>query len=335
MEWLEATFEFALEDLPVFMLAEGTKTAIDLAAKVDGCNVEMKLSAGASMGHADHNVLRSVLSQVHARVRAEYLTSDDPQFQTTYWAVRERFHQALLVVLNRAASYFRFILRNPAARPVRFGDVFQQKGFYRPSWTRDGEPYAFGPAKEWGPDAVPLGHGSGLLHITDYGVKKLQDSDHAMLVDYMAEERATDLFNELLSNAQSAALAGTIPRAVLELALAVEVFVKRSFFGNDPVAYAAFDVVDKARSVPVTVLISEAATRAFGASFKGERKKHFDSIKLLFDARNNVAHRGLAEFFPPDKNMRRAVQVSDLKEWWKSVLELEEWLTAKLRAARS
>ena len=105
------------------------------------------------------------------------------------------------------------------------------------------------------------------------------------------------------------------------LALAVEVFVKRSFFGNDPVAYAAFEVVDRARSVSVADLISEAAMRAFGASFKGERKRHFDGIKLLFQARNNVAHRGLAEFTPIGKNTHKAVDVSDLKEWWKSVLE--------------
>ena len=335
MQWLEGTFEFALEDLPIFMLGEGTKTAIDLAAEVDGCKVEVRLFAGASMGHADSNVRRFVLSQVHAKVRAEYQSCDDLQFQTTYVVVRDRFERALLLVLNRAVSYFRFILRNPAERPIRRNDLSHQQGFFGPTWTCDGEPFVFGPPEGLG-DGVSLGHGSVLLGIsfTDYGVEKLSDSDHVRLVAYVAEEQAADLFDELLSNAQSAALSGRIPRATMELALAVEVFVKRSFFGGDPVAYAAFDVLEKARSVSVADLISKAATQAFQASFEEERKQDFDRIKLLFQARNSVAHRGLAEFIPTGQKLRRAVLASDLKEWWKSVLELEVWLTTKLRAAR-
>jgi len=139
------------------------------------------------------------------------------------------------------------------------------------------------------------------------------------------------LSSQLLSDAQAAALSNNVRRAVLELAIAVEVFVKRKFFKQGGVAGAAFEYLeDKGReTVKVIELLDGASLYAFGESFKIAAPEAYKHLDHLFRCRNKIAHRGVVLFRDDGAAWQEPTQEL-LLVWWKAVLEMFTWLEDKV-----
>jgi len=334
MAQLAALFDFNLEGFQGACLAEGSNLSVACRLSATQFEVELRLSMTAGFGSGDSDVKRYVLGHVNATVSrvVDDFNVDEPSAIANSMQRRYDAQTAVLLALNRVLDFFRYQLRNPIPRELRRWDVHDQPGFYCPLWTLDGAAITYGPGREWGPGAVSMGQGSGFIDLKGFGITKLFDGDVSVLQKYLDEGRKPRLFDELLSNAQSAFFDQKIPRATLELALAAEVLVKTSFFGGSPVAYAALETL---RSVQVTELLTLGALRAFGVSFAEDRSKDHANILRLFEARNSVAHRGVAQYWAKGAKAAARVTAEDLKNWWDSVLELDGWLGIKVAAAPS
>lgn len=142
------------------------------------------------------------------------------------------------------------------------------------------------------------------------------------------------LGDELLSDAQNAALSNNMRRAILELVISIEVVVKGSFFKQSKIAGAVFEYFeDKGReTIKVLELLDGAALSAFGESFKLVRPKAFKDIDHAFRCRNKIAHRGEVKF-RDDSGIWNTPDQKVLEQWWGSTIEMFNWLRAKVSAA--
>ena len=114
------------------------------------------------------------------------------------------------------------------------------------------------------------------------------------------------------------------------MALAVEVMVKRKFFGGDDAAGATFDHLEDKGKVNVRVidLLHLTAKEVYGESFKETSHDEYEHLDHLFRARNKVAHRGTA-VFRDDKSNLHVVDNAMLRRWWDAVTTLRSWLRDK------
>ena len=138
------------------------------------------------------------------------------------------------------------------------------------------------------------------------------------------------LEEELLYDAQVSIWRENIRRAVLEMALTVEVMVKRKFFGGDVAVGATFEHLEDKGKVNVRVvdLLHSTAIAVYGESFMKTNPEEYKHLDHLFRARNKVAHRGKA-IFRDDSDVLHEVDDAMLHLWWGAVTKLRSWLRVK------
>ncbi|MCX6641835.1 MAG: hypothetical protein NTV15_00400 [Candidatus Bathyarchaeota archaeon] len=232
---------------------------------------------------------------------------------------KPEYRQAAWEMLDRAVRFFKYRLHNPNILSVnQDGNDFQN-----PVWI-----------DESGNEIVNnafYGVGTPLPSLNRFGVRSLSSHDDADLVNALQNPISPDLFEELLSDAQSAAFQGNLRRSVLETAIACEIAVKQTFFAKATPSGAAYEYLeDKGKvRISITEMINLVAKEAFGKSFMDDEKIHYDNIDLLFRCRNKVAHRGELKY--KDNSGTHPVDNDRLAEWWKSVGILRAWLLAKGR----
>lgn len=163
----------------------------------------------------------------------------------------------------------------------------------------------------------------------ELGAERLSPSTLPDLRQFVAHPSNPTLMDELLSDAQSAWFEGGLRRSVLELAICVEIMVKRKFFAKASPAGAAFDYLeDKAKiSVRVLDLLDSVAQEAFGESYRNADAKNYRNIDNLFRCRNKVAHRGELNF-RDDTGGTVVVDRTTVEAWWHSVVHLKRWLAS-------
>lgn len=160
----------------------------------------------------------------------------------------------------------------------------------------------------------------------ELGVTKFQRRHDASLRAALASSVSPGLHAELLSDAQAAAFDGNIRRAVLELAIACEVFAKHRFLGlGSSTAQVIETLEDRGKiSLRVLDLIEIGGTTLKHQSFKAHDKAAFQDIDHLFRARNKVAHRG-EPVFRDDLGTSHTVDARLLRRWWISIEKLFKW----------
>jgi hypothetical protein len=143
----------------------------------------------------------------------------------------------------------------------------------------------------------------------------------------LQNEFVPELYEEILADAQDAIYQDNSRRAVLEMAIAVEVVIKTKYFGHETVSGATIDYLeDKGRvNLKVIELIDTVAKQVFNSSFKEFDKDAFNNIDFLFRCRNKAAHRGEL-IYRDDQGKSHRVDKSILIIWWKSIFRLFEWL---------
>jgi hypothetical protein len=158
------------------------------------------------------------------------------------------------------------------------------------------------------------------------GVQKLrQESVEALQIALVNPVEPT-LYEEILSDAQTAIFEGNLRRAVLELAIASELVVERKFLSGDSPAVAAFEYLEENARFRVRVVdyIHGVARKAFGKSFRQDHPEDYHNIDHLFQCRNKIAHMGELSY----RDQQNIIIVDDniVTHWWDSVIRLIDWL---------
>lgn len=137
------------------------------------------------------------------------------------------------------------------------------------------------------------------------------------------------LHSQMLSGAISSLFDFNLHRAIIELAIACEILVKRSFFPNETPGGIAFDFFEDQSKIKIRVpeLINKVAQEAFGRSFKTDQPKNYNNIENLFRCRNKIAHQGSLEYRDINSKTNK-IKIADINTvivWFFSVRYLEIW----------
>ena len=221
--------------------------------------------------------------------------------------------------LNALIQYFKYRLWQPLLDEF----PYYIDSLNNPEWTNlDGD---------------EVGMGTGLLTLDptpgirgELGTQLFQKKHDKTLIAALRTPIEPRLEEEFLYDAQTCIWRANIRRAVLEMALAVEVMVKTKFFGGDVAVGAAFEHLEDKGKVNVRVidLLHSTAKEVYGESFKETKPADHRELDYLFRARNKVAHRGKAVFRDVNGD-HKVVDDAMLRLWWDVVTTLRSWLRAK------
>lgn len=164
-----------------------------------------------------------------------------------------------------------------------------------------------------------------------FGMKALTDINEEGILDALSNGITPSLHEEYLCSARTEIIEGNIRRAVLEMAICCEVFVKANLFSGSLVSSAVFDYLSRQRKIEVSVpeLLHQPVREVWGRSFKGDNLEDWKNIGYLFNARNRVAHSGVCEF-RDDKGNRYDVDEDIIEDWWISLENMFSWLNGRL-----
>ena len=241
----------------------------------------------------------------------------DYTVQFDYFERRKtEFGLAAREAVNRLIRFFRYSLRTPYLEDL----PADHQCFRNPRWTDEHGREVGKGGMEVVAESTPGLHG-------ELGVERLTPDVSESLQRHLEEPSAPQLFQELLSDAQTAWFAGNLRRSVLELAVACEILVKRRFFSGESPAGAAFDYLEDQGQIRVRVLdlLDHVSREAFGKSFRSEHPDEYRDIDYLFRCRNKVAHRGELSY-RDDGGARVRVDAPTVARWWNSMPVLVEWL---------
>lgn len=234
-------------------------------------------------------------------VRSTFLGALLPEYRDTAYEVA-----------NRIMRFFQYSLSTPLVRP----SPTWSQSLSNPSWTD-----ANGMVVMEGTRTIVGGPMPGRRG--ELGVEKLTPEKLPDLQAFLETPKDVSLAAALLSDAQTAWFEGSLRRSVLELAICVEILVKRRFFSEASPAGAAFDYLeDKARvQVRVLELLDAISDEAFGRSYKRQEPDNFRRIRC----RNKIAHRGELSF-RDESGTTIFAEEQLVKSWWEAVAHLNVWL---------
>lgn len=229
-----------------------------------------------------------------------------------------KYREIALEVLNCLICFFKYTLKNPLLEKLSIHETDLQN----PKWVDEHDQVLHDKLLNFALTGIPG------FSTTSFGVKKFTSSEDTDLLLALKDPIKLELYEELLSDAQTAIFQNNFRRGILELAIACEVFIKQTFFSESSAARAVYEYLEDKRRISTSVieLLHGASKEAFGESFKEIYCDEYDDINNLFRCRNKIAHRGLAIF--KDKNGKlQTVDEKILENWWNSVEILFDWLS--------
>jgi hypothetical protein len=269
---------------------------IPLHCTINGFDVSVQLGNLSSEGKAaDDEHWTYVLENLVVKVTRDENEAPQPvapnaERQLDYTVQGEYFSQRIVEygaaaceAVNRLIRFFKFKLNTPFLH--EFSSSHQS--FLNAEW-RDASSTLVGKGRP----TIVLERVPGLWG--ELGVKKLRREAAESLQAALTQPREPLLYEQVLSDAQTALFEDNLRRAVLELAIASELVVEGKFLSGNSPAVAAFEYLeDTARyRVRVVEFIHGVARKSFGKSFRQDHHSHHMNIEHLFQCRNNVAHMG-------------------------------------------
>ena len=349
MTQLIARFRLDLSKFPGFLTAHDDSKNVNLFANIDGFDVKIELKSENSAGLTTAGQQTSRFFFNKAIIDISRMGGGDSLINANILQMRLRpllgeYQDIVTVSLKRVVRFFKFNLRNPLLKDWTIYDFLKDEyAFYNPEWLDiNGNPID-------GIDfdlksGIIIAEGGDFLNDNFLGIQHYSSLRYQEALQTALNEDVTyPLYEELISDAQTAACEGNNRRAVLELAIASEVFIKNfffksnpydaasSFFKSNPVAAATFEYLDDKKKLDVQAikLIDHVAECAFGTSFKKDSPIDYKNIDHLFRCRNNIAHQGILGF-NDDHGDWNDVTRHTISKWWESVLKLIQWLDGKL-----
>jgi hypothetical protein len=318
MTKLFAEFEITLPGHCLYAFAESTEAKYVINVGDVEVQIVLSMPKGWFNQRGDANWVGSLhLARVIASreenefpplVIADAFGKRDYSIQADYFEARiDVFAQAAREITNRLVRYFRFVLGTPYLYEFPEGD----QAFRNPKWTNEA-----GEIIGKGPVVVVFARVPGFRG--DMQVQRFSEETRSELASFLASPKEFPVFDQLIANARSAWFDGNMQRAVLELAIACEIAMRRPYFSSD----------DKAiENAKVLRLIDSFALTTFGKSYKEECPDEFDKLDYLFRCRNKIAHRGEL-CFRDDSGAKVIPDRKLLETWFNSVLLLADWLKA-------
>lgn len=227
------------------------------------------------------------------------------------------YAQTALTIVNRLIRFFKFRMRSPHLHEF----MGHEDCFMNPIWRNEnGESLQPGILECSGRMISPPG--PALL-----GERAFTAADDSNFEESLIAGIIPKTYHEFLSDAQTSACVGNLPRAILEIAIACEVASKQLFFGAGGVTTSAFDYLEGRGRINIRVieLLDGVAKHTFGDSFKEANRDAFRDIDFLFRCRNKVAHKGEVSF-RDDSGTKHEVNRQTLERWWASIDELMRWI---------
>lgn len=280
-------------------------TSIERRTITSSIDVKIIVSENKSMSPAKFN---SLGEQNDSSPKIEKVLNRTSEYQAV-----------ALKAVNRAIVFFRYKLHTPLLSNI---EHFNQD-LHNPKWTDEDGTVVENPFPATGfPLPIP-----GISDYPGLGIKFLTQGNLPELEAILQNSYIPELHEEILADAQDAIYQRNFRRAVLEMAIAVEVVVKSIYFGADTSSSVAIDYLeDKGRvNLKIIELIDAVAKQVFGGSFKEVDREAFSNIDFLFRCRNKAAHKGKL-FYRDDQGKVHEVDEIVLTTWWKSVFKLFEWL---------
>jgi hypothetical protein len=240
----------------------------------------------------------------------------DYTVQSNYFKQRiGQYGTAACEAVNRVIRFFKFEMKTPFLQEL----PSRHQSFQNAEW-KDASGTLVGKGS---PTLIAKGI-PGLWG--ELGVQKLRDESVELLQEALTNPREPMLYEQVLSDAQTALFEGNLRRAVLELAIASELVVEQRFLSGDSPAVAAFEYLENRARFRVSVVdfIHGVAREAFGKSFKDDHLNDCNNIDYLFRCRNQVAHRGELSFRVDKKVIPADYQL--VARWLDSVMQLIDWL---------
>jgi len=330
---LTAHFKLDLSRFPGYLIGEGEQKSVSVAAEIDGYDVDLRLESNNGIGlkraQDAHGrfIFNSLIARIsHGETGFDMKEPDGNDGRLLFCLFS--YQEILVAAANRLVRYFKYRLRNPQLRAWRDIDfVADEKGYCNPHWEYAGQSLHRSEQTHVWRRAVYL-KGMGFLNDFGFGVEHFTPERHTELQVNLHQPCDVDLFDQLLSDAQTALTEGNLRRAVLEIAIAAEVFVKNTL-SKLPERQRLQDL-DR-HNLPNA--LERGAQKAWGVSFQSTHSVHFENIRRLTSARNSIAHAGQCRF--ADAGEWHEVTVEDLKAWWTSVLHVNHSMSEYLRSVRT
>jgi hypothetical protein len=240
------------------------------------------------------------------------------------WHIVEEFEDAAEISVNRLIRYFKYRLNTPLLTEINAHDDF------------------------WSNSPILLDENNNIIkakiasscnysrhfaygYFPRFGMQSLRNLVDPELNNALNNTVPIKLHEEFLCSARTEIIQGNFKRAVLEMAISCEIFVKSILFSGNPISGAIFDFLSSNRKIEVSIqeLLHKPIKEALCASFKDEYTIHWKNIGYIFQARNKVAHSGICEFID-DKNNKIEVDEEVIEIWWESIQILIDWLSQKI-----
>lgn len=240
----------------------------------------------------------------------------------SYYEIEEYFNKRLPIFTDIAKKvYFRFIRYFKYKRGIpSLDEGHLSSRFTLPTWVDEN-------GKEiWKSEsrAIYANYTYGVWY-PEFGIKKFTKRNKQNFINSLKSDMDVELYQEILSDAKSAIIAGNLRRGILEMAIACEIAVKQTFFNESTISGLAFEYIENQRRIRVIDLISKVAIYTSSASFKQINKDAFIDIDHLFRCRNRIVHRGDLSYLD-DKNEKNEPNKKMIKKWWASLEELFVWI---------
>jgi hypothetical protein len=253
--------------------------------------------------------------------------SNDYSLRVPYFSkCTQDFQRVAQAAVNRVIKYFKYVLKNPLLELL----PEYSQCFLSPSWFDENE-NKINPGVYVFSSRFPEG-----LTRRDFGIKPLSTELEPELMKAIDNEIKTELCEEVLLDAQSAIFQNNYRRAVLEMAMACELSIRQIYFSKSSAAGLALEFIEDSQRmsprVKITDYIANIAEYALGEKFEDSTSKaDFTNIDNLFRGRNKVVHSGELSFKDENGKLHK-IDISVLKEWWRSVERLLAWLNSKKTA---
>ncbi len=306
-------FDFQIEDYDVQLCLMANFETID----------QPEMSAERYWASGSTNVRITVSHSETLEPPLKVLSTDDEDIKIAlsknmdYFGDRfPAYEEIASKALNRAVRFFKYAMHNPLLEEFK-------RIVVAPKWFDENFIEL---------DVIPMK--VVLADMTDYAIYQfdanyLTPDRNNELQLVLQEDISVSLYEELLSDAQSALVREHFRLAVLDMAIACEVLIKQFYFFQGSLAAVAFDYLEEKQQVEVspTELIHKVAKRAFGESFQEFSRNDYNNIEYIFRCRNKVAHRG--ELTYRDSNGNVITPTPEILEaWWNSIQSLINWLNA-------
>lgn len=321
---ITARYDVFLPAFLMFCVANEISKDISFKFKVDDYDLEIQVIVDRGAGYKSKDDKHTTYGASRLIVKVRHDEQGDlDYFKSRISEIYQPFEQAAEIGINRLIRFFQYKLNNPLLREVSCHDD---------PWSNNPKWYdSQGNEIDLGVVTSDYSRHLAYGYYPKFGMKALQDIDDPAFNDALAHGLEAEIYEEVLSNARTDIIEENYGRAVLEMAIGCEVFVKSKLFAASRVSGAIFDYLSAQRKIEVSIqeLIHRPLKEAFGGSFREDHPIDYKNIGRLFQARNRVAHSGRCSF-RDDKGNEVDVDELVLEDWWKSIQALQDWLKTKI-----